>query len=463
MTPITNAAAERALLGIIINHNQILFEVGSLAASDFRAEPLHGELLLLLKDQIEANRTVTAATLLHDAQDAPIWGDIKASDYLRQLEEEAPPPSHAQELARIVRDTALRARLVEAANGLIQRVQAAPVSIAATELRTEYDEAFAALFSTVDDLGIRPAATVAEESLNRLKSVRTDSGYPLGLAGLEQLTGAFQPGRFYALGGAPGSGKSALALQVARHIAKTAPVVIFSPEMQAAEQAERIMTFDTGISTHKIERNLVDNAEYEALFNAAEAMKGGRLYIDDHSAPTLAMIRGRAMRMKKLTGLALIVIDHCHYMGKPDRRMPDFEALNDNLTGLKQLAKDLSVAVLGLVQFGTEALRDMAKWPHRKPTQGDLLFAGIVDRHADAIVLVHRLETFLRRNQPYDGDKIVMEWKDRLASATGKADLILTKRRGGLGFGEQVVYFDAPRYRFSDNAPKPSRDMLGAW
>ena len=446
-----NLPAERGILGIIINENELIYDTGRLTAADF-GESYHGELFNLLKDQVEAGRAVTSATLLHDAQDAVIWGeDLKASEYLARLEADAPPSRLLPELVRTVSDVALRARLVDASQEMTRRVLDAPVSITAAELRTQYDETFAALFSSIDDLGMRKMSDVTDAILERLKSPESVIGHSAGLVCVQDLIGTFLPGNLYLLGGSPGSGKSALTAQLLRSVARNGvPVALFSPEMGDEDQARRLMAADTGVESHRIARGMVNNTEYEQLWNAGEVARDDLFYIDAHTRPSLSIIRGRSRRKQKLGGLGMIAIDHVHYMSRPDRRMSEADAFSENLAGLKQLAKDLGIPVLGLVQFTAEALRDMARWPHRRPTQGDLLYAGAVDRHSDAVILIHRLEYFLRRNKPGPEEQHHVEWGARLMEAADKADILLAKHRDGVGYGERTAYFNAPRLHFTD-------------
>jgi replicative DNA helicase len=402
---------------------------------------------------------------MHDAQDAVIGEGITAREMIQRLSDEAPDQRVAVDLARQVYETALRRRLIGLAEELMATTLAAPVSVTADELRLQWDESFTKLFRSTSDLGLRSLSEVSDALLEKLKHAGDRViGISPGLAKLEELIGLLQPGRLYLIAGAPGSGKSSLVLQMLLHGARRGfHAALYTPEMEADEIAERALAAGSGLSAVKIETNDLQSAEYEAIWNAGERLRGeggGRLFLDASPVPSLAMIRGRSQRKQRMGGLDVVAIDHIGYLAREDRKQSDYEALDANLRGLKQLAKELRAPVIAVTQFGTDALRDMARWPHRRPTQGDILYAGMAERHADVVLLIHREEYFLRRNVPgendlFKGKSYVGEHEARLLNPkiAGRAELILTKRRGGEGSGVRNVEFDAKRTRFNDAGP----------
>lgn len=450
-----NVRAERALLGVLLSDNDALFAIGDLPSTDF-SESYNGELYLLIRDQIEAGRTASAATIMHDAQDAVIWGDMKASDYLFMLEREAPPSRMAPELARVIRDTALRSRVIQTAEEIAKRARDAPVSVPADELRSEIDEAMQGLFPTIGDMGIRKSADVGDEILRGLReNTGTTHGLNVGLARVQDLTGPLLPGKLYMVAAASGGGKSALIVQMARYMAKTGHTsLIFSMEMDAEEFVGRILASQTGIEAPMIEQSAINPSEYQLLADAVEDDRTANLYIDETSEPTMSLIRGRALRKKRLGGLDALFVDHIHYVKKPDRKMSEDEALNHNLRLAKATARDLHIPVVCACHFTSSSLRFMEAWPHPRPKKGDILFSGTVDRHADVIVMLHRPEYFLLRAEPEEDAKHRHEWAIRKENEKGTAELILGKRRGGKGYGIRKLYFDEKRVAFSDQKPK---------
>ncbi len=464
-----NLIAERGLLGALLVRNDTLFEIGALTAEDF-ADEGNGEIFKLIKDQIEGGRAVTAALLIHEAQDVAITGDMKVSEYLRYLEDNAPPPEARQvpaEMARTIRDMALRSRALTAIDEFKARIIAAPVSIPAMKLWQEYDASVVSMFRSTEDYGLRQLSAIGDDILAQLKKDQP-LGMKLRLTPIQNLLEGLLPGDVTYIGGTPGSGKSALALQMAEDLAEDGYIsLLCSPEMGARNQGARMLSSRTGISVSNILRGMVGNDEYESLWQAQEARRQAseRVFIEP-SANTVAVIYNKALRLKRQRGLHVLWIDHVAYLGKPERGMQVPEAYGVNLRALKQLAKELDIAVVPLVQFTAEALRDMARWPHRLPTQGDLLFTSDVDQNADNILLLHRREAMLLRNEPsaddlYKGQPYRAEWEAQCLSWEGIAEAILAKRRDGKGWGRATFGYDAKRYTFLNERPSLATVVQG--
>lgn len=456
-----NRLAEQALLGVLLNHPDAIFQVGNLSASDF-SETWNGELFTLLKDLREVGNNGGAASILHDAQDAVILPDgTTASEWLARLEQEAPSPEHAAQLARTIQDTALKARIITAAREIERRTYAAPPSIPAWELREELDEAINGLFPSIGDMGLRKAVDIGGEILERLRHSDEDSpvGLPLGLKQLQDLTGPLLPGRLYVIAAGSGIGKSALTGQIAHHLAMLGKsVAYFTPEMPGEEVVQRILSAQTDIPASRIEQAHINNSEYEVLFKANESGVSGRLYIDDHTNPSVSKIRTLAMRQQRLDGLDAVVVDQVIHIEPPDKRLDVHTSLDQNLQRLKAAAKELNVPIIGTIVLSAEAIRDLSKWPHRRPNKGDILYAGNIDRHSDVVVIVHRREYFLSQNEPEKTDRNYPEWLSACDVESGRAEFILTKRRGGVSSGRRVCGWDAKKTLFTDAAPR--NDLL---
>src|SRR5690606_36259407 len=88
-------------------------------------------------------------------------------------------------------------------------------------------------------------------------------GLSTGFADLDSKIGGLAPARLYILAGRPGMGKTALATNIAWHVAKNgthdengecvpAPVDFVSLEMPHDELTERIVSGECGVSSSKL-------------------------------------------------------------------------------------------------------------------------------------------------------------------------------------------------------------------
>lgn len=460
--------AERGLLGILMEQNDTLFEVSHIITKVDFIEPANGEIFTLIRDMVETGREAKPVTLLHDmSQDADIGG-ISASEYLTRLEKAAPPPSMARTFARTIRDLSMRRRLIGVASKHLDEAYSAPATISAQEIEMRYHAASSALFTTVQEAGMQTlgdvSGTLLKSTQNALQGNRR-AGLSSGLKSLDDLWGTLLPGRLYGIAGASGSGKTALAWQIARQIENSQPEGVTPPpclfeslEMDGEELATRDLTYLTGIPSERIERADLNEAEFEELVNARQAQqKNAAVVIDDRKGMTVGAIRGSALRLKRLRGLSALFIDHWRYL-KPASSLDEMRSMNSDLRALNAIADDLGIPVILLAQFKAQYGQEMTtvkpgQAPKiREPNVGDIYYGAILEQECDNLLLVHREEYMLARMRPAESAEaqVRADWQLAMQKAKGKATLILNKRRGGAGYGKRTIGFDAPTTRFSD-------------
>lgn len=453
-----NLDAERALLGIILENNDSLFEVSHILRREDFFEPWHAELYILLRDLIETGRNATPATVLHDlSQDRDIGG-ITVTEYLHSLERDAPHRSMAPSFAKTLRDLGMRRRLIDVASKHLQESYEAPATVSALEIESRYHAAASTLFSTVQEAGMQPLMDVGRQVVEETQTVwqgERRRGLFTGLKALDDLWGPLLPGRLHAIAGASGSGKTALAWQAARNVADTEPVLFMSLEMDGAELATRDLTFLSGIAGPRIESADLNVSEMEELVEAQRRQGASKLLIDSAKGQTVGHIRGKAMRLKRMRGLGLLVIDHWRYI-KPATRTSDlFESMHDDLRAINAIADDLAVPVILLAQlkaaYGSEQ-------KVREPNVGDIFNGAVLEQESDALLLVHRPEYMLARRKPTGGEELG-KWETQMSRERNKAYLLLNKRRGGQGYGTRTIGFVGETQRFTDDIPKPP-DLL---
>lgn len=457
--PPQNIEAEKALLGAIFVKNDLLFEVVDIvAAADF-FEPYHGELFKLMRDLIEARHVVTPVTILSDiSQDAEVSGGMPASRYLAELSDNAPPAlaEVAKSLAVTIKDNAMKRRIIDAAGEIMEACYSAPASVPFDELRSKLDNSVMSLYLGVGDLGIQHVATVGDRLIDRAQKARKIVGLEVGLKSVADLIGPLMPGRVYSILGASGAGKSVVAQQIGRFVARPIageplrPVLYEQIEMDEEEMTQRALSSATGISGERIESAVLDIPDLEKLVDANEAQRPSGFHIDALTAPTVARIEARAVRMMRLHGLSLLIIDQLHYIEKPERRMSDAEAIGPNMRAIKLMAKRLDIPVIVLAPLKST----FHEGPVRRPEIRDLFNPGAMDANSDVMLFIHSPEYMLRRREPPEGSKDKPDWAVQIERWRGKVEFILGKRRGGEGFGSREAYFDRPRLTIADNMPR---------
>ena len=263
------------------------------------------------------------------------------------------------------------------------------------------------------------------------------AGLATGFRDLDHLTGGFEPGQLVIVAARPSIGKTALACNVAEHIAtRGGSVMLFTLEMAAQEIGLRILSCRTRIPTYTLRTGTGDHAHWKSLSAELGAADGQRLFVDDKPAITVGYARSKARRIQRQHGLDLIVIDYLGLMrGQGDNRTQEIGSLS---RGLKALAKELHVPVIALAQLN----RGVEGRPDKRPLLSDLRDSGEIEQDADAVVMLHREEVYSQ----------APEW-------VGLAELLVRKNRNG-PTGDVQLHFRADLMIFSDHDGANVRQRL---
>jgi replicative DNA helicase len=156
------------------------------------------------------------------------------------------------------------------------------------------------------------------------------------------------------------------------------------------------------------------------------------LWIDDSADLGLLELRAKARRLhsqeKDKGGLALIIVDYLQLMRPDDPRQNRVEQVGQISRGLKILAQEIGVPVIGVSQLS----RAPEQRPGGKPILSDLRESGQIEQDADVVMFIYRedrvKEDSLRENE---------------------ADIIIAKHRNG-PVGERTLVFLSRFPRFAD-------------
>lgn len=261
-------------------------------------------------------------------------------------------------------------------------------------------------------------------------------GLASGFDELDALTSGFGKGDLILLAARPSMGKTALAMNIAEHVALTLgkPVAIFSMEMQKESIAQRCLSSVSGTHLRKIREawHLRDD-DWSLLSAGIARLSKSPLFVDETAALKIGELRSRALRLaSELSdeypdGLSLVVVDYIQLMNvdqhNADNRNGQIEVIS---RGLKQLAKELGCPVLALSQLN----RNLENRPNKRPVMSDLRDSGSLEQDADLIL-------FPYRDEVYNKESVDI----------GTAELIIGKQRNG-PLGTARLLFDGACVRF---------------
>jgi replicative DNA helicase len=351
-----------------------------------------------------------------------------------ELASTVPVPGNARHYAQIVKQNSLLRRLLATS----QRIQKS-VHEREGEPEQLVERAESLLFKVAHEeraSDFRRVAEVLGDEIDRLEQLakgdQTITGTPSGFRDLDAKLGGFQPGNLIIIAARPSLGKSALVCNIAENVASKfdKPVAFFSLEMSEAELAHRFIACRSRIPNDKLRKGNVSSRDWPRVVRACNELERVPLWLDDSSDLSLLELRAKARRLAASEGgLGLVIVDYLQLMRAENPRANRVEQVSQFSRGLKILARELNVPVIGLSQLS----RAPEQRPGGRPMLSDLRESGGIEQDADAVIFIYRASK-------YDED-----------ADPSEADLIVAKHRNG-PTGDVPVVFLEQYPRFVDRA-----------
>ena len=437
--PPHSAEAEASVLGGLLLDNNAFDRVGDvLTEHDFyRYE--HRLIYASLCRLIAASKPADAITVHEELQRQGKGEEAGGLPYLASLVQQVPSASNIRRYAEIVRERSILRQLVSVSDEIATRAfnpKGRPVS-------QILDEAESMIFKIGEESarlkqGFQPIQALAPALLARVeeRSVNPSdiTGVATGFVDLDRMTSGFQSGELIVLAARPSMGKTALAINIAEHVAINVamPVAVFSMEMSADQLAIRIVGALAGLNQRNLSTGQLRDEDWPRLTDAVERLRAAKLFIDETGNLTPSELRASARRLaRQQGGLGLIVVDYLQLMhssggGSDENRATE---LGEISRALKGLAKELQCPVLAISQLN----RSVESRTDKRPLMSDLRESGAIEQDADLIM-------FIYRDDYYNKEK---------SREPGVAEIIISKQRNG-PTGTVKLTYDAPTTRFEN-------------
>lgn len=443
---------ERGVLGcVLLSPNDCLgqciekLKAGAEVFYDLRHQTIYSTLVEMY-DQREAIDVLTLHQRLKDRQ---LLDQIGGIPYLNALQDAVPSAANVTYYAEIVQEKYILRKLIHACSDVVGKVYEFEGEVDVLMDEVERD------ILSISESRVQGGAVAAKHLVN--KAIGTIENYfsrqgslggiATGFPDLDKMTDGFHGGEMIVIAARPSMGKTSLAMNIAEHIALTSklPVGVFSLEMTAESLVMRMLCSNARVNLRNIREGFMSESDFPKLTSSAGRISNAPLFIDDTPGLSILQMRARARRMSQQHGVKLFVVDYLQLLHSTSRRAQDNrqQEISEISSGIKALAKELSVPVIVLSQLNRELEKDKS----RKPRLSDLRESGAIEQDADLVGLLYK------PSAGDDEDAPVQEEQDGIP-----VNLLIAKQRNG-PTGDVNLTFLKSYTRFESAAKVSDEDV----
>src|ERR1044072_6963964 len=311
----TNVDAERFVLGsILLDESLYVQAAGTLEADDFSLQK-HRLIFRRMGELQDRGEKIDRVTVANELMK---FNELEACDglsYLVSLDDGLPHIPNLDSYIRIVKDKAVLRRIIFASQNMMNRClvgEEEPGDILAGA-----EETLLKLGEARVKTGLVNAETILSDYEGGINAFLDPSkrikGISTGFAKFDEMTGGLHAGDLVILAARPSMGKTALALNMAQHVAlrNKQTVAVFSLEMSKESLLTRMLCSAARVDSQRFRAGYLTQEERKKLNHALHELVDSPLYIDDTAGLHLMDMHAKLRRVQAERGkIGLVILDY---------------------------------------------------------------------------------------------------------------------------------------------------------
>ncbi|MBJ8026900.1 replicative DNA helicase [Bacillus cereus group sp. N21] len=394
---IQNVEAEQTVLGSLLLDGELIKEC-RLTEQHF-STAVHQAIFKLIRKIEEEGQPLDLVALVSKMEPA-FLAQIGGMEYLVNIIESVPTTANFSYYEGLVRNAWKMNQAGSMAHSMCERLLAEKDEKVIGETITRLCE-----LEEVDctlDFDLKDTLVDLYEELHQDTEELT--GIETGFSALNKMTCGLQEGDFVVIGARPSMGKTAFALNIALHAAKSGTAVgLFSLEMSNKQLLKRMVSCLGEVSGKRLKnpKHRFTIEDWGKTSRAFAEIGDLPLEIYDKAGVTTQEIwvQVRKLKRKYADKKLLVIIDYLQLItGDSKYRGNRFQEMSEIPRKLKLLARDLNVCVVALSQLsrGVESRQD------KRPLLSDLRETGQIEQDADVIMLMYREDYYEKETEHKD-------------------------------------------------------------
>ena len=427
--------AEQSVLGAVFISPETMASLADELVPDDFYKPANKIVFKTMLSLLEKGEPIDATTMVSALTNQGDISNIGGMTYVVELVNSTPTSKNVEHYAKLVKEKAMLRKVIADLSESLSSAYQGDVSIGDIISKTE--KSMLDISNQNTGTGFRNVADILDTHMQIVETRSQTDGFVTGLStgffGLDKITTGLHEGNLIILAARPAMGKTALALNIAKHVAtmERKPAVIFSLEMGAEELIERMVASEGMIPAYHLKTGNLSTDEWKRLVQAQNNLYDAPIYVDDTAGIRISDIRSKARKLsQEMGGLGIIIIDYLQLITGSKRENRQ-QIVSEISRELKILAKDLRVPVIALSQLS----RSVEQRQDKRPMLSDLRESGSIEQDADIVA-------FLYRDAYYQKEHADSQ------EANNVTELILEKNRHG-SLGTVKLYFHKEYTKFS--------------
>lgn len=421
---------EQSLLGAILIDKDALISVAEFLRPNHFYSPAHSAIYETMLILFEEHSPVDVVTVTAGLKKQGKLKESGGSAYVSELLTIVPTSAHATQYGNLIKEYALKRQLISASAKLTEAAFS-EVGSAQEVLEQAEQEIFsiAQHSSKRDFIHIKDTLTESFDRLDELhKNAGGFRGVPTGFADLDFKLAGMQDANLIILAARPGTGKTAMVLNIAQHVGVTEkmPVGVFSLEMSKEELVDRLLVNQADIDSWRLKTGKLSDEDFSRLSDAMGELAEAKIFIDDTPGINILEMRTKARRLQVEHGVKLIIFDYLQLADAGRRFDSRVQEVGMISQSLKNLARELKVPVLACSQLS----RAVEARGTKVPELSDLRESGSIEQDADVVMFLYREESDMT------------QWGQQIPTK-----LRIAKHRNG-SLGEIDLMFRGDRIKF---------------
>ena len=181
--------------------------------------------------------------------------------------------------------------------------------------------------------------------------------------------------------------KTVTALTITKNVLEdNKSVLFFSLEMTEQELIHRMISQFTWINWFNIRSWNISEEELQKITETMWHLSEKKLFIDASIWLTINKLKSKIKILKLNNKIDLVIIDYLQLMNITDKWLSEYERLSQISKQLKELAKELDIPIICLIQSN----RDIKNRSDKKPKTTDIRGSGQIEQDWDFILWLYR-------------------------------------------------------------------------